>query len=400
MDKHVFEDALEQQMKSFTMEPSDRVWQSVEDRVHNRFSFRFLWWFLPVLFCSIGIFWFVFHSSKEHHTLSLTPSDRPHTTIEEPIQQNHSSPSANDYAERKTSILEAVDQPQTLKPGTEHLQRKTDQDTTPTEYLTKKTFASKRDRKHERYLAKHTCPIEYAFSASDTAASHLNIAQMTNDDVSSTVTIDQTSPNLLDTIVVVRDVDRSVTEKKQPPRMDKPNELSFSAFYSFHGSGDLPGTLLEFGVDRFIRKRISFYNNLGVTIHSGKETVYRPNAPIPLNTITHGLQSVTVGVQTTPTLYVYSKKERSRLGFSLLARYQHATNNGLSVYYVNPNRPQFSIRNDNPTTFSIGYKISYTFPIYSGFRTNLNAAFFFQNDTRGDAISGFGLSYRVKYVKK
>jgi hypothetical protein len=53
-----------------------------------------------------------------------------------------------------------------------------------------------------------------------------------------------------------------------------------------------------------------------------------------------------------------------------------------------------------PNSFSLGYKISVELHLLSIKKTDLGFQLFFQNDTKGDVITGFGLSLQNKFKKQ
>jgi hypothetical protein len=180
-------------------------------------------------------------------------------------------------------------------------------------------------------------------------------------------------------------------------------QWNFNAHYSFHGTGDLPGTKLEFGYEKRFGKRYGFYNNIGMTIHSGKESFSSNNNASQLNARYSNIQYVTTGIQTSPTFYRYSKRGDIKIGAGMVARYQ--TSSKPSIYSISP-QPAVqgtsitSIREMQPNSFSLGYMISVELHLLSIKKTDLGFQLFFQNDTRGYVITGFGLSLQNKFKKQ
>jgi hypothetical protein len=203
----------------------------------------------------------------------------------------------------------------------------------------------------------------------------------------------------IDTIIVLRceDIGKNSKTTENSEKLDR--KLNFYAFYSFHGTGDLEGTKLEFGMEKRGGKRYGFYNNLGLTIHSGQEL--SSQYPLSVNSTYKNLQTVTAGIQSTPTLYRYSKRGDLKLGAGLVARYQASSSSdyGATSMGAGTNQYSFRIYHSEPNSFSIGYCISAELLLFERKKNQLGFQAFFQNDTRGDVITGFGLTYQTKYKK-
>jgi hypothetical protein len=123
--------------------------------------------------------------------------------------------------------------------------------------------------------------------------------------------------------------------------------------------------------------------------------------PLQINSTFNALQTVTFGIQTIPTIYRYSKRGDLKIGAGLVARYQMTSygnyvasslGQGISQY-------SYSIYENEPNTFSIGYRISADLLLYETKKNKLGFQIFFQNDTKGDVITGLGLSFQTKYKK-
>jgi hypothetical protein len=173
-------------------------------------------------------------------------------------------------------------------------------------------------------------------------------------------------------------------------------QINFNAHLAFHGTGDLSGTNLEFGTERKWGKRYGFYNNLGVTIHSGQEISTAANAyPLQVNSTYNALQTVSFGLQTVPTIYRYSKRGDLKIGAGFVARYQMSSYGNYVASSIGQgiNQYSYSIYENDPNTFSIGYRISADLLLFETKKNKLGFQIFFQNDTRGDVITGLGLSF-------
>lgn len=140
-----------------------------------------------------------------------------------------------------------------------------------------------------------------------------------------------------------------------------------------------------------------------MTIHSGKESFSSNNNASQLNARYNTMQFVTTGIQISPTFYRYSKRGDVKIGAGMVARYQ--TSSKPSIYSFSP-QPAVqgtsitSIREMEPNSFSLGYLISVELHLISIKKKDLGFQLFFQNDTRGDVITGFGLSLQNKFKKQ
>jgi hypothetical protein len=215
--------------------------------------------------------------------------------------------------------------------------------------------------------------------------------------------IKKLNEKIKDTIIVVICNNNPPTNPSLEKEMKKPErQLNFNGFLSFHGTGDLSGTNLEFGIERKWGKRYGFYNNLGVTIHSGQEGGFGPNPyPLLVNSTYKSLQTVTAGIQTMPTFYRYSKRGDLKIGAGLVGRYQMTSSGMYAARGMGPGTNQYSynIYEVDPNTFSLGYRISADLLLFETKKNKLGFQLYFQNDTRGDALTGLGLSFQTKYKK-
>lgn len=379
MDKNDFERSMGHLMQQFQIEPSEKVWNAVEEKIGSRHKRRFLWWILPIAFLSIGGIWYGIDAPKnlpKPSTTSTTDIDQPEArSIDENVATLAlSEPKPSDNSD--STILDAF----------------------------KKVETKKRNHKQERYLAKHTCPVVLTTDQWNEVYTNYALAANEEDDISNTISIDQTTPSLLDTIVVVRNIERDQDSSSTPirkPMVAKPAELKFSGYYSFHGTGDLEGTVLEVGSEKLIKKGLTFYTGLGVSIHSGNNDILGSSALPQLNSISQQSRTLTFGIQAAPGFFFYTKKERFKIGLSSVVRYQTTSNSGFSIRYVGtPVQPQYRFYNDNLTTFSLGYRVNLGLLIYDNPKHKLNLELLFQNDTNGDVLTGFGLTFSTKYKKQ
>jgi hypothetical protein len=253
------------------------------------------------------------------------------------------------------------------------------------------------DKIYQEEFDHESSPI--AYSLQNKVANHLSRSLLpSNSDI-----IKKLNEKIKDTIIVVICNNNSPTSPSREKDMKKPErQLNFNGFLSFHGTGDLSGTNLEFGIERKWGKRYGFYNNLGITLHSGQEAGFGPRQyPLQLNSSYKSLQTVTAGIQTMPTFYRYSKGGDLKIGAGLVARYQMTSSSMYAARGMGPGTTQYSynIYEVDPNSFSIGYRISADLLLFETKKNKLAFQLLFQNDTRGDVITGMGLSFQTKYKK-
>lgn len=180
-------------------------------------------------------------------------------------------------------------------------------------------------------------------------------------------------------------------------------QLSFNLLYARHGSGDMDGVAIELGYEFSLGKKLSFYNDLAFTLHSQKEMFYAlssdsfdPNYP------TEPLNFVTAGIQTSPTLYwnfLKNEKQNLKIGGGTVIRYQANSFPDAYNFYYRPDRwrePFYVIKDVQPSVLTIGYKLSLEYVFLNTSKILLGAKAFYQNDTNGDLLAGFGVSIKRK----
>jgi hypothetical protein len=205
------------------------------------------------------------------------------------------------------------------------------------------------------------------------------------------------SPDLdQDTIIVV-----GCIPKKTKP--EKTLSWHYSGAYSFHGTGDLEGMQLEWGLSKPINRYFSFYNNIGVSLHGGSvvqplnlNILVAPSAALPIGQ--GSVYEITSAIQTAPTLLGAVPFTPLRIGVGGLLRYQFYS--GGSGYGVqrNQNMQTFTLRDGNFNGLSLGYRVIVGLELLNTKRNKLQFQAGFQNDTRGDVITGLGLSWQ--YTKQ
>ena len=380
MGNDSFENKLEQEMMGLRIKPSQAVWQQVENRIQKERKRRIiLWWIFSscILIAGTGVLLTEKNSTREEQKSSHANSK---TTIEVVSSR------------RKSSISEESSIPyssnQTSKETQHHL------------YNRSSKILAKGKGQEKIYEEKfNTEPSPTPYSLQNRVTDHLSRSVLpSNSDI-----IKKLNEKIKDTIIVVICNNNPPTSPSLEKELKNPErQLNFNGFLSFHGTGDLSGTNLEFGIERKWGKRYGFYNNLGVTIHSGQEGGFGPNPyPLRVNSTYKSLQTVTAGIQTMPTFYRYSKRGDLKIGAGLVARYQMTTSGMYAARGMGPGTNQYSynIYEVDANTFSLGYRISADLLLLETKKNKLGFQLYFQNDTRGDALTGLGLSFQTKYKK-
>jgi len=202
-----------------------------------------------------------------------------------------------------------------------------------------------------------------------------------------------------DTIIVIP----CTTAKTKP--IKKASWL-YQAAYSFHGTGDLEGAQLEWGFEKNINRYFSLYNNIGVSLHGGSVINVLPNStaftPTTILPIGNGsVYELSTGIQTAPTIQTKIPGTPIHIGIGGLLRYQfYAGGSGYNIRR-NQNMTTFTIGTigtGNYTGFSLGYRVNLGLELVSTSKNKIQFQAGFQNDTRGDVITGLGLVW--KHAKK
>jgi hypothetical protein len=380
MSNELFEKKLEHELNGLRIEPSAAVWQQVENRIQQERKRRIiLWWIFSscILIAGTGV-WI----SEEKST-----RDEQKTT-----QNNSESNIAVTSSNKKSSISEEFSNPYTSNPTSKETQHHL--------YSRSSKMLPKRKEQDKIYQEEFDAePSLTPYSLQNMVTDHLSKSILPpNSDI-----IKKLNEKIKDTIIVVICNNNAPTNPSREKELKNPElQLNFNGFLSFHGTGDLSGTNLEFGIERKWGKRYGFYNNLGITIHSGQEAGFGLNSfPLRVNSTYKSLQTVTAGIQTMPTLYRYSKRGDLKIGAGLVARYQMTSSGMYAARGMGPGTNQYSynIYEVEPNTFSLGYRISADLLLFETKKNKLGFQLYFQNDTRGDALTGLGLSFQTKYKK-
>jgi hypothetical protein len=394
MENKIFENAVENRMEGFQMKPSEAVWQAVEKRIQKEKKRRALiWWWVMGIALAGGSIQFLYRSENEIQTISVesTTNATGNKSVDFKDEFTNARPNSEDPIENSSKNISSLNN--VLK-NKHHLK---DQ-----HHAIK--VNDKKSNNGERKILFEKQESNYIYPALDESPKNVKLETIhvfiNKENIEQHPIAIEKKGN--DTIVILRCEDIGKPKPLLTQALNIERQLNFNAHLAFHGTGDLSGTNLEFGTERSWRKRYGFYNNLGVTIHSGQEASTVINAyPLNVNSTYNALQAVTFGIQTIPTIYRYSKRGDLKIGAGLVARYQMSSygNYVASSLGQGINQYSYNIYENDPNTFSIGYRISADLLLYEKKRNKLGFQIFFQNDTRGDVITGLGLSFQTKYKK-
>ena len=173
----------------------------------------------------------------------------------------------------------------------------------------------------------------------------------------------------------------------------------YQVAYSFHGTGDLEGAQLEWGFEKNINRYFSLYNNIGVSLHGGSVINVQPNntsfVPTTILPVGSGsLYEISTGIQTAPTIQTKFPGTPIHIGIGGLLRYQFSSTSSVYGIRRNQNTTTFSIGPGNYTGFSLGYRVNLGLELVSTRKNKIQFQAGFQNDTRGDVITGLGLVWK------
>ena len=380
MGNDLFENKLEQEMMGLRIKPSEAVWQQVENRIQQERKRRIiLWWIFSscILIAGTGVWISEEKSTRDEQKTTQNNSETKTAVSSSNLKSIISKESKNPYSSNQPS-----------KETHHHLLNRS------STILPK---GKEEDKMYQEEFDAEPSPTPY--SLQNMVTDHLSKSILpSNNDI-----IKKLNEKINDTIIVVICNNNPPTSPSLEKELKKPErQLNFNGFLSFHGTGDLSGTNLEFGIERKWGKRYGFYNNVGITIHSGQEAGFGLNSfPLRVNSTYKSLQTVTAGIQTMPTFYRYSKRGDLKIGAGLVGRYQMTSSGMYAARGMGPGTNQYSynIYEVDPNTFSLGYRISADLLLIETKKNKLGFQLYFQNDTRGDALTGLGLSFQTKYKK-
>ena len=175
--------------------------------------------------------------------------------------------------------------------------------------------------------------------------------------------------------------------------------VNTSIGYSLHGSGDLTGYGVSFGVEKTLPKisnRFSLGFNARLTTHSKEVEFEALNSTLPVGTNSN-LRMVTSGSQLeiVPAFALINSENFSlRFHAGVLGRYEVSNSPNGYGYTTVGETPILQIYNSNDfKSFDVGYisQLSMQFKVSN--RSKLGIALSLQNDTNNSTITSIPLSY-------
>ena len=394
MDNDKFKKQSQEILSAFSQDPPDRVWLAINARLDARKrKRRMLFWLLPfsILAGVISINHFKQTATipgTKLQTLEPQPGSKTDQRPALKISENALSPEENTQL---NSI--PVEQPTNNKAFAGNPVK---------QVVTEKKRNLRNPDPVALNIAKTEAPSPLAetYQSEELPAKTLSIAEP----VWLTQIISPKPINLnplfkKDTIIVI-----PCTRAKTKP-IKKASWL-YQAAYSFHGTGDLEGAQLEWGFEKNINRYFSLYNNIGVSLHGGSVINVLPNStaftPTTILPIGNGsVYELSTGIQTAPTIQTKIPGTPIHIGIGGLLRYQfYAGGSGYNIRR-NQNMTTFTIGTigtGNYTGFSLGYRVNLGLELVSTSKNKIQFQAGFQNDTRGDVITGLGLVW--KHAKK
>ena len=390
MDKKQFEQQMQEKLHGFSADPPEQVWEGINSQLNTQKKKRWIiFWLLPLSILSLIISTKLLTNYKQE-----SPSKLPQSKDIKPGKQ-HLSPTT-DQAKIITHHTEKIEH------GPIDNQNIISTNTTPV--ISSRKAAGEDFNEPEPTLAaalqlqqeimEAHQPKDYPMIVDSPIYNQVEYLPLRD--------IPQLKKNALtpnldqDTIIVIACV-------PQQAKPGKKMSWHYSGAYSFHGTGDLEGMQLEWGFSKPINRYFSFYNNIGVSLHGGSvaqplnlNILVGPSAPQPVGQ--GSIYEISSGIQTAPTLLVTIPATPLRIGMGGLLRYQFYS--GGSGYGVqrNQNLQTFTVRNGNFNGVSVGYRVVVGLELINTKKNKLQFQVGFQNDTRGDVITGLGLSWQ--HLKK
>src|SRR5690606_31857487 len=173
--------------------------------------------------------------------------------------------------------------------------------------------------------------------------------------------------------------------------------------YSKHGTGDLPGFIVNTEYRKYFRERLFFAAGIAVTVHDG----FRDLKYEGLNgqVVDGSIRDATDGAQVSAKVgWDFLQNAQHSLGAMLGPPFRYQTStipDALSIYFPAPTRalpfPAIVYEHHSPQrTFNMGgiLQLSYRYHIHP--RYSIGATAGFQTDTNGDAIWQLGGSMAIR----
>jgi len=387
MDNDKFKKQSQEILSAFSQDPPDRVWLAINSRLDSRKrKRRMLFWLLPLSILA-GVI-----SINNFKQTATIPGTKLQTLEPQPGSKAVQIP-----ALEISETVPGQEEPTHLNPIP--VQQPTNNKAFAGNAVKQVVTGKKRNLKNADAdglsIAKKeaTSHLAETYQSEEIPAKTISIAEpVWLTDITSLKPIKLNPSIKKDTIIVIP----CVTAKPKP--IKKASWL-YQAAYSFHGTGDLEGAQLEWGFEKNINRYFSLYNNIGVSLHGGSVIRIQPTNTIftPGTILSVGNGSVyelSTGIQTAPTIQTKIPGTPIHIGIGGLLRYQFSSTSSVYGIRRNQNTTTFTIGPGNYTGFSLGYRVNLGLELVSTRKNKIQFQAGFQNDTRGDVITGLGLVWK------
>ena len=387
MDNDKFKKQSQEILSAFSQDPPDRVWLAINSRLDSRKrKRRMLFWLLPLSILA-GVI-----SINNFKQTATIPGTKLQTLEPQPGSKAVQIP-----ALEISETVPGQEEPTHLNPIP--VQQPTNNKAFAGNAVKQVVTGKKRNLKNADAdglsIAKKeaTSHLAETYQSEEIPAKTISIAEpVWLTDITSLKPIKLNPSIKKDTIIVIP----CVTAKPKP--IKKASWL-YQAAYSFHGTGDLEGAQLEWGFEKNINRYFSLYNNIGVSLHGGSVIRIQPTNTIftPGTILSVGNGSVyelSTGIQTAPTIQTKIPGTPIHIGIGGLLRYQFSSTSSVYGIRRNQNTTTFTIGTGNYSGFSLGYRVNLGLELVSTRKNKIQFQAGFQNDTRGDVITGLGLVWK------
>lgn len=390
MENDPFEKQAADKLAGLVISPADKVWEQVDKRLNRQKRRRkLIFWLLPLSLLMSAMILKEFNAEDNPNSHQL-----PVELHEETAKLPENGESVRKKEEAFTGSM-SDDSHQHQPTGMETVNRGFEKNSVPFKVPAYDTHSNELDIATD-ITQQNTNPEDYASTTDKNQIKDFIPSAPLSLDIKPVQLPTAAKPlSKLDTIVVVAYIPVTTQTKNLP-------YWNFHAAYSFHGTGDLEGAQLEWGFEKNINRYFSLYNNIGVSLHGGSVIRIQPTNTISTpGTILPGgngsVYELSTGIQTAPTIQTKIPGTPIHIGIGGLLRYQFST--GGSGYNIrrNQNTTTFTIGTigtSNYSGFSLGYRVNLGLELISTRKNKIQFQAGFQNDTRGDVITGLGLVWK------
>ena len=168
--------------------------------------------------------------------------------------------------------------------------------------------------------------------------------------------------------------------------------------YSLNGTGDLDGFDISVAKRKKLNSFFDLFYGADLSFHSGEDNSL---SSVSRNTSTNlrneyaPMKFYTLGIhgESGITLKIFEKSLPINFSVGPIVRYQSTSYPSIYSFHYNPAifpEPVYTIKEIAPNTLSVGYKVQLALSVMKIRRSSIFFNSYFQNDTRGDVITGLG----------